>query len=282
MNIAEYQIIPIETGRFRLDGGAFFGVVPKPLWEQKIPSDDKNRVELALRCLLLKGRNKNILIDCGIYRYFSEKEKEIYAIDFSEYSFSMSLNNAGLSKDEITHVILTHFHFDHAGGAVELDEMGIMRPTFRNALYYIQRKNYDWANNPSEYDHKSYTQNIIKPLTDSKRLRIISGSIELFPNIDVMVYNGHTIGQQLVKISDRMNTLLYCADLVPSTAHLFPHWVMAYDLQPLVTIQEKKKLLHEACKKQWILFFEHDPIIEACTIQTIEKGYAVRERVHLN
>ncbi len=281
MKIGSYQLHTIETGRFRLDGGTFFATVPKTLWHQHIPSDDENRVELALRCLLIKGKRKNILIDCGIGYKMDDKVKTFMAIDHTRYNLERSLQAVGLEKRDITHVILTHFHYDHAGGATDYDHQGNLVPAFPNALYYIQRKNLMWALNPSDSDRQSYLMENIEPLRSKHCLRIVSGRVELFPDIELMPFNGHTVGLQAVKISDRNTTLIYCADVIPTTAHLPPHWVMAYDLHPLTSIEEKKNLLAKACKHQWILFLEHDPDIEACRIRLTEKGYELNERISL-
>ncbi len=281
MKIGSYQLYTIETGRFRLDGGAFFGTIPKTLWHQRIPSDNENRVELALRCLLIKGKRKNILIDCGIGSKMDEKAKALLAIDHSTYNLENSLLAIGLEKRDITHVILTHFHYDHAGGATEYDHQGNLVPTFPNALYYIQRKNLMWALNPSDSDYQSYLIDNIEPLRAKHCLRIVSGRVELFPDIELMPFNGHTEGLQAVKISDKKTTLIYCADVIPTTAHLLPHWVMAYDLHPLTSIEEKKNLLVKACKHQWVLFLEHDPDIEACRIRLSGGKYELNERISL-
>ncbi|GMT48778.1 MAG: MBL fold metallo-hydrolase [bacterium] len=281
MKLGSYQLHTIETGRFRLDGGAFFGTIPKTLWHQRIPSDNENRIELALRCLLIKGKRKNILVDCGIGYKMDDKVKTLLAIDHSMYNLEASLQSVGLDRSDITHVILTHFHYDHAGGATDYDHQGNLVPTFPNALYYIQRKNLMWALNPSDSDHQSYLKENILPLRAHNCLRIVSGKVELFPDIELIPSGGHTVGLQMVKISDKKTTLIYCADVIPTTAHILPHWVMAYDLHPLTSIEEKKNLLAKACKHQWVLFLEHDPDIEACRIRLTEKGYELNERVSL-
>ncbi|MDH4127537.1 MAG: MBL fold metallo-hydrolase [Spirochaetota bacterium] len=277
MKIANYDIYTIEAGRFRLDGGAMFGIIPKPLWNKKIDSDDNNKINLTLRCLLLKSDNKNILIDTGIGNKFDNKEKSIFQVCHSKSSLESSLNELGLSKYDITHVILSHLHFDHAGGATERDDMGNLNPSFPNAVYYIQRKNLEWALNPSDKDRKSYLKEDIQPIIEQNKLKILSGDVDLFPNIKLLVINGHTVGQQMVKISDKNTTLLYCADLIPTTSHLSPHWIMAYDLYPLKSIEEKKNILLKAYNKNWILFFDHDPNIEACTIKHNEDNFSVNE-----
>ena len=277
MKIGNYHIYTIDTGRFRLDGGAIFSIIPKSLWNKKINSDSFNRIELALRCLLLRDNNKNILIDTGIGNKFKNKENNIFQIDHSTNSLDKSLNNLGLNKNDITHVILSHLHFDHAGGATELDDRENLKPSFPNAVYYIQRKNLEWALNPSEKDKGSYLIENIQPLIEQNKFKILSGSVDLFPNIKLMVVNGHTTAQQLVKISDKNNTLIYCGDLIPTTAHISTNWLMAYDLYPLKSLEEKKNILQKASDKNWILFFDHDPKVEACTIQKNEKNFSINK-----
>jgi len=281
MKIGQYHLHTIETGRFRLDGGAMFGIVPKRKWTKKINSDQLNRIELSLRCLLLKGRNKNILIDCGIGNKFCAEKSAILGIDNAKSNMVRSLNDVGLSQSDITDVILSHFHFDHAGGAVEYHDSELV-PAFPNATYIIQRKNLDWALNPSDNDKASYREENIKPLLDHRQLKIVNGESEIFSGVQLLVFNGHTVGQQGVKISDGKKTLFFGADLIPTTSHLIPNWGMAYDLEPLKSLAEKKKMLSKAYENNWILFFDHDPEIEACTIKECKKGYEVKEQIILS
>jgi len=274
MKIGPYELHAIDTGRFALDGGAMFGVVPKPLWNKTNPADEQNRIELALRALLIVGKGRVILVDTGIGTKFNEKQRAIYKVDHSRFDLASSLRKVGVSFAEITHVILTHLHFDHAGGATTL-EGGRLKPTFPNATYIVQRRNFEWALNPSERDRASYFRDDFAPLKEHGVLELRDGTGELFPNIALEVVNGHTPGQQLVRISDGRATLLYCADLVPTTSHLALPYIMAYDLFPLTTLEEKKTYLCRASDEEWTLFFEHDPDTEAARVKRGGKGFEV-------
>ena len=280
MNIGPYKIYSIETGRFSLDGGAMFGVVPKNLWKKSIPADSKNRIKLALRSLLLESVDKLIMIDTGIGTKSDEKFSEIYNIDLSNYSLEKSLSEVGFSRNDITDVIITHLHFDHAGGITFFNE-GSPELTFPKAMHYVQSEQWDWALNPSEKDRASFLKNDFTLLDSNKKLNKLSGPVELFPGLEVLVMYGHTQGMQLVKIKDTNSTLLYCADLIPTSSHIPVPWVMAYDNNPLITMNEKNRLLPQAVEEQWILFFEHDPQVKASTVYTSEKGYRMKDTVSL-
>lgn len=281
MRIGDYQLHSIETGEFALDGGSMFGVVPKVLWEKKIPADEKNRITLRLRSLLISGKGKHILVDDGIGMKDDKKIKDIYKIDHTRFNLEKSLSQHKLACKDITDVILTHFHFDHAGGSTKIDENGKLVPTFPNATYYIQRKNLEWAHSPSERDQASFTNANFEPLIKAKLLKELEGSKELYPGIEILVVNGHTIAQQIIKISDKKNTLLYCGDLIPTSAHIHIPWNMSYDNNPLVTLKEKKNILEKAVKENWILFFEHCPNIAACYIIKTNKGFKCGKEVNL-
>ena len=272
MKIAQYELYPIETGRFSLDGGAMFGIVPKPLWSRTNPPDGKNRIELAARALLIVGNGRKILVDNGNGTKFSPKQREIYNLDVSRYDLQTSLSERGVSPDDITDVILTHLHFDHAGGSTVWDNR-TLRPVFRNAKYYVQKAHWEQAMNPTEKDRGSFMPDDFLPLRQHGVLELVEGECELFPDISLVVVNGHTTAQQLPKISDDTITLLYCCDLLPTTAHIPLPYIMAYDLRPLTTLEEKKKLLRCAVEEQWILFFEHDPVTVAGKVKGNEKGY---------
>ncbi|MGR3318087.1 MAG: MBL fold metallo-hydrolase [Candidatus Anammoxibacter sp.] len=280
MKIGDYEIHSIETGTFVLDGGAMFGIVPKTIWDRKIPADEKNRIDMALRCLLIVGNKRKILVDVGIGDKCSEKFTEIYKIDLTNCNIRQSIKEYGLTVEDITDVILTHFHFDHVGGATYV-ENGNLRLVFPNATYYIQNEHYTHARNPSEKDKGSFRNENFEPLEEAGKLKIISGEFEIFPGVSLLVSNGHTVGQQLVKVSNGVNTLVYCADLIPTSAHIPIPYVMSYDLYPLVTIEEKKKLLRNASEGNWILFFEHDPLVEAVKVRKGEKGFEISEIVKL-
>ncbi len=274
MEIAGYELHSVETGRFRLDGGAMFGIVPKPLWERRIPADERNRIPLAMRCLLLKGQGRIILIDNGIGDKLSDKMKDIYGVDFSAYHLSRSLAALGVAPEEVTDVILTHLHFDHCGGSTRY-ENGRLVLTFPNARHYVQRVHWEWATHPNLREKASFLQENILPIQEYGKLVLIDGDTELFPGVHVHVVNGHTRGQQIVRISDDRETLLFMGDLVPTHAHVPLVWIMAYDIEPLVTLEEKQYWLQEALTGQWHLFLEHDPEIEVINVEMGSRGFQV-------
>ena len=281
MKIGSYELHSIETGRFGLDGGAMFGIVPKTIWSKLNPSDDENRIDLALRTLLITGNKRNILVDNGIGTKFSEKYKKIYKIDHSKYNLDSSLKKYNLETRDITDVILTHLHFDHAGGSTYKED-GELKLTFPNATYYVQKANYEWALTPNEKERGSYLKENFVPVLEKGKLQLVEGKFDIIPHIDVIFSDGHTVGLQLVRISDEKNTLVYCADLIPTTSHIKLPYIMGYDIDPLKIIQEKKELLSTACSDSWILFFEHDIITEAVKVKKTEKGFEVREKVALD
>ncbi len=273
MKIGNYDLHPIETGRFALDGGAMFGVVPKPLWSKTNPPDDRNRIELAARALLIIGNGRRILVDNGNGSKFTGKQIDIYALDTTQYELTKSLKQHGLTPADITDVLLTHLHFDHAGGST-FRENGTLIPAFPNAKYYVQKAHWDQAMNPTEKDRGSFMPDDYLPLRDHGVLEFIDGEGEVFPQISLVILNGHTAAQQLPKISDGRKSLLYCCDLFPTTAHIPLPYIMAYDLRPLTTLEEKKDILKRAVDEEWTLFFEHDPRTVAGTVVKTDKGYS--------
>jgi glyoxylase-like metal-dependent hydrolase (beta-lactamase superfamily II) len=288
LQIAGYRVRAIPTGLFGLDGGAMFGTVPKVLWEKAIASDDQNRIPMEARCLLLESKDRRILIDCGIGGDFIAKYGEKLGAKFSQmYNVSKgsgvekTLNSLGLSTGDITDVILTHLHFDHAGGATT-ERNGKLVPTFENAKYYVQAANLETARKPNMRERASYYPVNFEPLLDAGVLTVLKGpQEEILPGISTLVSNGHTQGQQMVKISDYQTTLVYCADVVPTSAHVRLAWVMGYDLRPLDLIEEKQELMAPAAKNGWYLFFEHDPKVDAAKIVSNGSDYAVGEAVQL-
>lgn len=277
MKIGKYSVNIIESGYFGLDGGAMFGIIPKPLWERTNPADKENRIKLATRNLLLISDSRKILVDTGMGKKWSDKNKEIYAVDQNNFSMENSLSKLNLKPEDITDVILTHLHFDHTGGSTVRNN-GKLEPAFPNAVYYVQKQNYQWAINPSERDAASYIKENFTPLNDAGVLMQIEGEKKLDDEIDLIIVNGHTFGQQLLKISDSENTILYCCDLFPTTSHVPLPYVMGYDLQPLVTIEEKKKILKSALDEDWKLFFEHDPETAFAAVGSTEKGIRLKEK----
>lgn len=276
MKIGKYQIHIIDSGYFYLDGGAMFGIIPKPLWEKTNPADEANRVKLATRNLLLVSDDKKILIDTGMGKKWSKKSVEIYKIEQDEFSLMSSLAKLSVKSEDITDVLLTHLHFDHTGGSTEMID-GKSTPAFKNARYHVSEKNFNWATNPSERDKGSYIKDNFLPLFESGVLYFFKDKF-FDDEIEFIEVNGHTFCMQLVKISDSSNTILYCADLFPFSSHIPLPYVMGYDLQPLVTVEEKKQILPKAVKENWILCFEHDPFHSFATVEKTETGFKVKEK----
>lgn len=274
MQIGDYKLYSIQTGLFKLDGGAMFGVVPKNLWQKTNPSDEQNRINMCTRALLLDNGKRRILIDNGIGYKLSEKVNRIYDVDYSTYTLEKSLENINLKREDITDVILTHLHFDHAGGSTTKMEDGRLIPSYTNAEYYVQKKHYEWALNPTDRDKASFFPENYKPLDDSKVLIFTEGEYKFDEFITLIPVNGHTNHMQMIKISDNNeNTLLYPSDLIPTAGHIPLAYIMGYDLFPLTTLEEKKKCLKEITEKNWTVYFEHDPYNECAKININEKGY---------
>lgn len=280
MNIAGYDLYPILTSHFKLDGGAMFGIIPKILWERKMPSDELNRIQMVTRSLLLVSDNKRILIDTGNGDKWQEKFKKIYEIDTKSVGLDSSLAEAGFTAEDITDVICTHLHFDHIGGNTKIED-GKIVPSFPNAKYWMNEVNWKVANLPSEKDHGSFMQDNWAVLSENNMINFVNGTEQFIPGIEIIISNGHTPGMMLPVILDNKNTLVYGADLIPTSAHIPLPWVMAYDVQPTVTIAEKKQFYQDAVKDSWILFFEHDPDIAACTIQHDGKHYRRKKIVNI-
>ncbi len=276
MKIGKYELHVIETGSFGLDGGAMFGIIPKPLWNKFNPADDLNRVTLNARNLLLVNGSRKIMIDTGIGTDWDEKFVKIYRLDQTENTLIKSFDKLGIKPDEITDVLLTHLHFDHTGGSTILEDENWI-PAFPNAKYYVQKKHFEWAINPTERDRGSFIQNRFMPLHKEGLLHFVDGDVPFDDEIDFLTVNGHTSFQQMVKIHDSSNTVLYCGDLFPFTSHIPIPYVMGYDLQPLVTVQEKKKILPQAIEGNWKLFFEHDPEVIMATVAESNKRFSVDE-----
>lgn len=278
MQIGRYKLTVINSGFLRLDGGAMFGIIPKPLWQKNNPPDEQNRVTLATRNLLMQREGRNILIDTGMGDKWDEKSRSIYNIE-QHVSLHSELAIAGLTNEDITDVILTHLHFDHAGGAT-CNYNGRIEPAFPNARYYVQKQNYEWAVKPSDRDKGSYITDNFMPLMNLGVLDLIDGQRAFDKEISFITVNGHTFGQQLVKISDGTNTLLYCCDLLPFISHIHLPFIMGYDLQPLVTLEEKKRLLSQAADENWLLFFEHDPEYAAAAVTKTEKSFKADKKLY--
>jgi glyoxylase-like metal-dependent hydrolase (beta-lactamase superfamily II) len=286
LHIAGFEICAIPTGIFGLDGGAMFGTVPKVLWQKSNPADDLNRIPMEARALLLKSKDKNILIDAGNGSDFVDKygEKagakfaEIYSVNESGTSLTNSLKAHGLTTDDITDVILTHLHFDHAGGSTK-SLNGQLVPTFAKATYHVQNSNYQNALQPNIREKASYLAANFQPLIDAKVLKLVDGEQKnYFPDISLLVSNGHTQGHQMVIIEDANTKLIYCGDVIPTSSHVRSAWIMGYDINPLLLIEEKKQLLQSTENKTSYLYFEHDPYCDIASVEKNNNDYQVKER----
>lgn len=278
MKIGKYKLGVVVSNYFSLDGGAMFGIIPKPLWSKTNPADEQNRVRLAARHLILQSESKNIIVDTGMGNKWDDKSRIIYNID-STLKLEHELELYGIDTASVTDVILTHLHFDHTGGSTKI-ENGKLIPTFPNAKYFVQKKNYEWAINPSDRDKGSYLKNNFEPLMNEGLLHFIDGEEQFDDEISFVVINGHTYYQQLIKISDCENTVLCVCDLLPFASHIPLPYIMGYDLQPLVTLNEKKKILQLAVEEDWKLFFYHDPEIVYATLMQTDKGIRLKEKFY--
>lgn len=271
----------IETGLFKLDGGAMFGVVPKSIWQKTNPADANNMCTWAMRCLLVEEGNRLILIDTGI----GNKQEEKFFSHFylhGDDTLEKSLAAKGFSTADITDVFLTHLHFDHCGGAV-IRKGEQLIPAFKNAVYWSNEKHWEWAVHPNEREKASFLKENILPMQESGQLKFIETheGIEFTSNFSVRFAFGHTDAMMLPQLSYKDRTIIYAADLLPSTGHLPLPYVMSYDMFPLQTLKEKRAFLEEAAAKNYILYLEHDAVNECCTVQETEKGIRVNETFKL-
>lgn len=275
------QLHVIETGNLKLDGGAMFGVVPRVMWQKVYPADENNLCNWSMRCLLVTNGDRRILIDNGIGDKQDEKFLKHYHLN-GEATLDSSLAKAGYTRDDITDMVLTHLHFDHCGGSIRKDENGGHVAAFPNASYWVSKAQWDWALNPNHREKASFLKENILPIMGSGKLKLVKEDGELFPGFDVRLFHGHTAGQMIPFIRYNAKTIVFMADLLPSTAHVPIPYVMAYDTQPLVTLEEKSAFFEEAIEKEYILFFEHDIYNECCTLQDTEKGPRVKETFPLS
>ena len=276
MKIGQYKLYSIETSEFGLDGGAMFGIIPKVMWEKKTSVDSLNRIKMVTRSLLLVSDSHKILIDTGNGSKWTKKYLELYNIDLSRYNINSSLKKYGFTTDDITDVICTHLHFDHAGGNTIYHENNLV-PTFSNATYWISEKNWNLANHPSQKDQGSFMECDWAVLAQNNMIMLVKD--KFLPGLEIYFTEGHTNGLMHPVISDGNKTLFYGADIFPTAAHIPVPWVMSYDLRPTQTIKEKDRLLKKMYDEEWILFFEHDPIYQACTIGVEGKHYCINKPV---
>ncbi len=271
------KLYSILTGNLKLDGGAMFGVVPKVMWSKLYPCDENNLCNWSMRCLLVDTGNRKVLIDCGIGDKQSQKFMGHYYLNGDD-TLDGSLENAGFTAGDITDVILTHLHFDHAGGAIRWnDDKTDYLPTFPNATYWTSRQQWEWATNPNNREKASFLRENILPIKEKGTLKLIDGEAEIISGISIRLFHGHTEGQVIPFVRYNGKTIVYMADLLPSTAHIPLPYVMSYDTRPLITLEEKEKFMIEAAEKGYILFFEHDIYNECCTVEMTEKGVRMKE-----
>ena len=284
------NLYSINTGYFKLDGGAMFGVVPKSIWNKINPADENNMCGWALRCLLIEEGDRLILVDNGMGDKQDAKFFSYYYLHGDD-TLDKSLTRHGFDRNDITDVFLTHLHFDHCGGSI-VREGDKLVPAFRNAVYWSNEKHWEWAVNPNEREKASFLKENILPIKESGRLKFIQHwfdkddlrpgwhvtienklkSVPFSENINVIYANGHTDSMMLPKINYKGRTIVYMADLLPSAGHIPIPYIMAYDMFPLITLKEKEKFLQEAVEGNYILFFEHDPVYECCNLQQTERG----------
>ena len=283
------KLYSVDTGYFKLDGGAMFGVVPKVMWNKLNPADENNLCSWAMRCLLIEDGNRLILIDNGIGDKQDAKFLGHYHLHGDD-TLDKSLAKHGFSKDDITDVFLTHLHFDHCGGSIKREGDKLV-PAFKNATFWSNEAHWAWATKPNDREKASFLKENILPIQESGQLQFIAEAEKqnerlataAFANsINIRFVNGHTESMMLPQIQYKDKTIVYMADLLPSVAHLPIPYVMAYDTRPLQTLNEKKSFLTEAVENDYSLFFEHDPQIECCTLQQTEKGIRMKESFRLD
>jgi glyoxylase-like metal-dependent hydrolase (beta-lactamase superfamily II) len=275
------QLHVINTGNFKLDGGAMFGVVPKSLWTRTNPCDSNNMCNWAMRSLLIEDGDRLMLIDTGIGNKQSEKFFSHFHLHGND-SLDSSLAAQGFHRDDITDVFLTHLHFDHCGGAIEFDSKSeAFRPAFKNAKFWSNEQHWKWATEPNAREKASFLKENILPIQESGQLEFLPHDSDFlkqpFPNMDVLMAYGHTDAQMIPHIQYKGKTIVFMADLLPSTGHIPLPYVMGYDTRPLLTLDEKERFMNTAADNDFVLFLEHDSVNECCTVQHTEKGVRLKE-----
>ncbi|WP_298766877.1 MBL fold metallo-hydrolase [uncultured Polaribacter sp.] len=270
------KIYPIETGNFKLDGGAMFGVVPKTIWQKTNPADANNLIDMSMRCMLIEDGDRLILIDTGLGAKQSDKFFGYYYL-FGDFSLTSSLKKHGFHKDDITDVFLTHLHFDHCGGAIEFNaQKTFLQPAFKNAKFWSNEKHWQWATVPNAREKASFLKENIQPIQKSGQLNFINENYKNQLDFDILFMDGHTEKQMLPKITYQGKTVVFMADLLPTIGHIPLPYVMGYDTRPLLTIKEKESFLNLAADNNYYLFLEHDAHHELCTVHHTEKGVRLK------
>ena len=280
------KIYPLNTGDFKLDGGAMFGVVPKTMWSKTNPADENNMCNWSMRCLLIEDGKRLMLIDAGIGDKQSEKFFSHYYLHGTD-SLEGNLNALGFGKDDITDVFLTHLHFDHCGGAIQWnkDHSGF-EPVFKNAKFWSTENHWKWATEPNAREKASFLSENIVPIQESGQLNFIARTgnytANVFSDMDILFVDGHTESMMIPHIRYQGKTIVFMADLLPSVGHIPLPFVMGYDTRPLITLDEKAKFLNTACDNEYILFLEHDSVNECCTLERTEKGIRLKETMRFS
>ena len=269
------KLYAIETGHFKLDGGAMFGVVPKALWQKTNPADAQNRIEMAARSLLIEDGNHLILIDTGMGNKQSDKFFGHYGL-WGDHSLDRSLKTHGFHRDDITDVFFTHLHFDHCGGAIVRNPKGFYEPAFKNARFWSHKDHWKWATEPNVREKASFLPENILPIEESGQLNVLDSSHTPL-GFDVLLVDGHTEKQMLPLLNYKGKRILFAADLIPTAGHLPIPYVMGYDTRPLLSLQEKEKILGDAVKEDTLLFLEHDPHHMLISLIQTEKGVRMKE-----
>ena len=265
IQIGPYLVRFVSGGRFRLDGGAMFGVVPKTLWSRSAPADEKNRIQMGMTCLLIEGGGRRVLVDAGSGTKLDPKFREIYAIERPEGLLD-EIRASGVSPQDVDTVAMTHLHFDHCGGGTTRGEDGTVRATFPNARYLVRRQEWNDAHHANERNRASYFSENYDPLEVSGQLALHDQDLEILPGVWMKCLPGHTLGHQGVFFDIPGQRALYAVDLVPTVAHLPLPYIMGYDLYPLTTLETKRAILREATREHWLLLFEHDPDCRAIRV----------------
>lgn len=275
------NLYPINTGHFKLDGGAMFGVVPKSIWNKLNPADENNMCSWAMRCLLIEDNNRLILIDNGMGSKQDAKFFGHYYLHGND-TLETSLNKYGFSCSDITDMVLTHLHFDHCGGSINYNsDRTKLEPAFKNARYYCNEKHWHWATHPNPREKASFLKENILPIQESGQLHFIDTTSKLIEGLSFIEVNGHTEGMMLPLVNYKNTTVAFMADLIPSVSHIPLPYVMSYDTKPLETLKEKQHILNEALENNWTLFFEHDPATECASLEKTEKGIRAKEKFDL-
>lgn len=274
------RLYAIETGHFKLDGGAMFGVVPKAIWQRTNPADDQNRIKMAARSLLIEEGNRLILIDTGMGNKQNDKFFSHYGL-WGEHNLDRSLQRAGFHRDDITDVVFTHLHFDHCGGAIVRNTKGFYEPAFKNARFWSHKDHWNWAINPNPREKASFLTENILPIQESGQLNLVEETkTEL--GFNSLLVDGHTEKQMLPIIEYKGKTIVFTADLIPTVGHLPIPYVMGYDTRPLITLKEKDAFLNNAVENDYLLFLEHDAENELISVKNTEKGVRLNETFTLD